>query len=50
MTLYTSIKPKHLQYSLSHSNVSVTLDTYAHANQEENKKAVSNYEVAINNL
>lgn len=50
MMLYTQTSPKDVQYRLGHSNLLVTENVYWHTNQENAKKAVSNYETAINNL
>lgn len=50
MMLYAQTSPKDVQYRLGHSNLLVTENVYWHTNQENAKKAVSNYETAINNL
>ena len=50
MMLYADASPKDVQYRLGHSNLMITENTYWHTNQENAKKAVSNYETAISNL
>ncbi|WP_161980436.1 tyrosine-type recombinase/integrase [Streptococcus sp. S784/96/1] len=50
MMLYAQASPKDVQYRLGHSNLMMTENVYWHTNQENAKKAVSNYETAINNL
>jgi integrase/recombinase, phage integrase family len=50
MMLYAQASPKDVQYRLGHSNLTMTENVYWHTNQENAKKAVSNYETAINSL
>ncbi|HEL1566414.1 TPA: site-specific integrase [Streptococcus suis] len=50
MMLYAQASPKDVQYRLGHSSLMMTENVYWHTNQENAKKAVSNYETAINNL
>lgn len=50
MMLYAQANPKDVQYRLGHSNLMMTENVYWHTNQENAKKAVSNYETAISNL
>lgn len=50
MMLYAQASPKDVQYRLGHSNLMMTENVYWHTNQENAKKAVSNYETAINSL
>ncbi|HEM5401904.1 TPA: site-specific integrase [Streptococcus suis] len=50
MMLYAQVSPKDVQYRLGHSNLMMTENVYWHTNQENAKKAVSNYETAINSL
>lgn len=50
MMLYAQASPKDVQYRLGHSNLMMTENIYWHTNQENAKKAVSNYETAINSL
>ncbi|HFR3275566.1 TPA: tyrosine-type recombinase/integrase [Streptococcus suis] len=50
MMLYAQVSLKDVQYRLGHSNLMMTENVYWHTNQENAKKAVSNYETAINSL
>lgn len=50
MMLYANTSPKDVQYRLGHANLMMTENTYWHTNKDNAKKAVSNYETAINNL
>lgn len=50
MMLYAQASPKDVQYRLGHSSLMMTENVYWHTNQENAKKAVSNYETAINSL
>ncbi|HEM2911181.1 TPA: site-specific integrase [Streptococcus suis] len=50
MMLYAQVSTKDVQYRLGHSNLMMTENVYWHTNQENAKKAVSNYETAINSL
>ena len=50
MMLYADASPKDVQHRLGHSSLTITENTYWHTNQENAKKAVSNYETAISNL
>lgn len=50
MMLYAQASPKDVQYRLGHSSLTMTENVYWHTNQENAKKAVSNYETAINSL
>ncbi|MGE9833461.1 tyrosine-type recombinase/integrase [Streptococcus orisratti] len=50
MMLYAQASPKDVQYRLGHSNLMMTENVYWHTNQENARKAVSNYETAINSL
>lgn len=50
MMLYANTSPKDMQYRLGHSSIMMTENTYWHTDREKAKKAVSNYETAINSL
>ncbi|HFE9155951.1 TPA: tyrosine-type recombinase/integrase [Streptococcus agalactiae] len=50
MMLYAQASPKDVQYRLGRSSLMMTENVYWHTNQENAKKAVSNYETAINSL
>lgn len=50
MMLYANTSPKDMQYRMGHSSLIMTENVYWHTDQENAKKAVSNYETAINSL
>ncbi|MBO4109165.1 site-specific integrase [Streptococcus suis] len=50
LLLNAGITYKELQYRLGHSNIAMTLDTYAHLSKDKEKESVTYYEKAINNL